>query len=170
MMKATIRLAGVICAVLCGLVPAALAAKPVTKWPPYTNYVLRCVPNAASYHKVNPQVLAAIAWVESRFDPSARAVNTNGTTDVGAFQINSIHAPLLSQHGIKKEDLHDPCVAAYVAAWLYAQHVRRLGRTWAAVGAYHSQTPHRQRWYANRVAQVLMNWEVIPKGDLPYPE
>ena len=141
-----------------------------TTWPPYTQYVLRCVPDAAAHHQVNAQVLAAIAWVESRFEPNARSYNTNGSVDMGAFQINSIHAPLLSQYGIELKDLHDPCVGAYVAAWLYAKQVRRFGPNWAAVGAYHSQTPHRQRWYANRVAQVLMNWRVIPKGQLPYPE
>ena len=149
---------------------SAWAAKKTQRWPPHTNFVLRCVPSAAAYHQVSPDVLAAIAWVESRFDPNARAVNANGSVDTGAFQINSVHAPVLSRHGIQKSDLHDPCKAAYVAAWLYSKHVRRFGSTWAAVGAYHSQTPDRQRWYANRVAQVLMYWGVIPMGNLPYPQ
>jgi len=166
------RMMGIIRSALLGLVFLMVlgSAHAKTNWPPYTQYVLRCVPDAAAHHQVNAQVLAAIAWVESRFEPNARSYNTNRSVDMGAFQINSVHAPLLSKYGIRPRDLHDPCVSAYVAAWLYAKHVRRFGPNWAAVGAYHSQTPHRQRWYANRVAEVLMRWRVIPMGRLPYVE
>jgi len=39
----------------------------------------------------NPKVMIAIAKAESNLDPNATNVNTNGSTDIGLFQINSIH-------------------------------------------------------------------------------
>ena len=39
----------------------------------------------------NPKVMIAIAKAESNLDPNATNVNTNGSTDTGLFQINSIH-------------------------------------------------------------------------------
>lgn len=128
-----------------------------------------CIAAAARHHRVNPKVLAALAWQESRFAADAVARNADGSTDFGAFQINSIHLPELRQHGIDQRHLFDPCLSAYVAAWHYARQVRDLGNTWAAVGAYHSRTPERQRWYANQIAGVLMRWAVLPPGPLPYP-
>ena len=39
----------------------------------------------------NPKVMIAIAKAESNLDPNATNVNTNGSTDTGLFQINSIN-------------------------------------------------------------------------------
>src|SRR5262249_9697979 len=54
-----------------------------------------CIDDAALHHQVNPYVLRAIGWQESRLNPEALHRNENGTTDLGAFQINSIHLPTL---------------------------------------------------------------------------
>lgn len=127
-----------------------------------------CIDSAAAYHGVNPYVLRAIGWHESRLRPDAVSRNSNGTIDIGAFQINSIHLRELSQYGIGEKGLKDGCVAAYVGAWHYRKQIREYGNTWAAVGAYHSRTPARQAWYANQIAAILMKWGVMPKGPLPY--
>jgi soluble lytic murein transglycosylase-like protein len=127
-----------------------------------------CVDAAARHHGVNARVLQAVAWHESRWRADAVAHNANGTTDHGAFQINSVHLPELQQQGIGTRELMDPCLSAYVGAWHLARQMRSLGNNWAAVGAYHSRTPARQRWYANQIAGVLMQWRVIPVGPLPY--
>lgn len=128
-----------------------------------------CVRAAARHHGVSARVLQAVAWHESRWTADAVGVNANGTTDLGAFQINSIHLPELQRHGIGRDELLDPCLAAYVGAWHLARQIRSLGNTWAAVGAYHSRTPSRQRWYANQIAGILMQWRALPPGPLPYP-
>lgn len=128
-----------------------------------------CVRAAARHHGVSALVLNAVAWHESRWTADAVGVNANGTTDLGAFQINSIHLPELQRHGIGRDELLDPCLAAYVGAWHLARQMRSLGNTWAAVGAYHSRTPARQRWYANQIAGILMQWRALPAGPLPYP-
>lgn len=127
-----------------------------------------CIDQAAAHHGVNPLVLRAIGWQESRLRPEALGRNTNGTLDIGAFQINSLHLPKLARYGVSPQALTDGCVSAYVGAWHYRQQTQEFGNTWYAVGAYHSRTPARAAWYANQIAQQLMRWQVMPKGPLPY--
>ncbi len=57
------------------------------------------------------------------------------------MQINSIHLRRLFGYGISKEALMQPCVSVYVAAWRLREMTNKYGNTWAAVGAYHSETP-----------------------------
>ncbi|WP_235582331.1 lytic transglycosylase domain-containing protein [Rhizobacter sp. Root1221] len=127
-----------------------------------------CIDQAAQHHGVNAHVLRAIGWHESRLRPDALARNRNGTWDIGAFQINSQHLAALARHGIDARALGDGCTSAFVAAWHYGRQVQRHGNTWRAVGAYHSHTPARSAWYANAIAGVLMGWQVLPRGALPF--
>lgn len=143
----------------------ALPLQAATRQPPAE--LRACVQQAARHHDVSAEVLLAIAWQESRWNSRAIRHNMNGSVDRGAFQINSVHLPALSPYGISQEDLHDPCVGAFVAAWLYARHVQDLGPTWHAVGAYHSRTPALQTRYANGIAQVLAQWGVIAGHSAP---
>jgi hypothetical protein len=128
-----------------------------------------CIDDAAVRHQVNPLVLRAIGWHESRLQPGALARNANGSIDVGAFQVNSIHLPELGRLGIDRAALADGCVSADVAAWHYRRQVDAHGDSWQAVGAYHSQTPARAAWYANQIAAILMRWNVMRAGALPFP-
>lgn len=126
-----------------------------------------CIDDAAARHGVHPVVLRAIGWHESRLDTSTVVRNGDGSVDRGAFQINSVHLPRLASFGIDAPLLLDGCTGAEVAAWHYRQQVDRFGNTWVAVGAYHSRTPALAIAYADRVATVLMNWSVLPRGPLP---
>ena len=128
-----------------------------------------CIDDAADRHHVNALVLRAIGWQESRLQPQALGRNANGSVDVGAFQINSIHLAELARHGIDRARLADGCVSAEVAAWHYRRQVERQGDTWSAVGAYHSHTLARAAGYANRIASILMRWKALPDGPLPFP-
>jgi soluble lytic murein transglycosylase-like protein len=128
-----------------------------------------CINQAATYHQVNGHVLRAIGWHESRLKPEAIGRNTNGTLDIGAFQINSIHLNDLARYGIDQKALTDGCVSAYVGAWHYRKQINQYGNTWFAVGAYHSRTPARAAWYANQIARQLMQWGIAPAGPLPFP-
>ena len=127
-----------------------------------------CIDDAAAHHQVNALVLRAIGWHESRLDPAAVGHNANGSIDIGAFQINSAHLPDLARYGVTARLLSDGCVSAYVAAWHYRRQMDSLGNTWAAIGAYHSRTPSRSAWYANRIAAILMSWGALPRTALPY--
>ena len=128
-----------------------------------------CIDDAAARHQVNALVLRAIGWQESRLQPAAAGRNANGSIDLGAFQINGVHLPELRRYGIDRTALADGCVSAEVAAWHYRRQVELHGPSWQAVGAYHSQTPARAVWYANQIAAILMRWNALPGGALPFP-
>ena len=114
-------------------------------------------------------MLRAIGWQESRLQPTALGRNANGSIDLGAFQINSVHLPELRRYGVDRAALADGCVSAEVAAWHYRRQVELHGPGWQAVGAYHSQAPARAAWYANQIAAILMRWNSLPGGALPFP-
>lgn len=52
----------------------------------------------AGFPKHSWTVAVAIALAESSGNPTATNHNTNGSTDYGLFQINSVHSDLLSKH------------------------------------------------------------------------
>jgi soluble lytic murein transglycosylase-like protein len=128
-----------------------------------------CIDDAAARHRVNPLVLRAIGWQESRLQPAAIGHNADGSIDVGAFQINSTHLAELARYGIDRTALLDGCVSADVAAWHYRRQVDLQGDGWQAVGAYHSHTAARAAWYANQIAAILIRWQAMPPSVLPFP-
>lgn len=121
-----------------------------------------CVQSAAAYHRVNPTILQAIIYHESRGNPALVMKNSNGSIDVGLGGLNSVHFAELERFGIGKEQLLDGCTNTYVAAWHLAKQVKQYGNTWTAVGTYHSKTPtHRDR-YAAQIYEVLRRWRAVP--------
>jgi hypothetical protein len=129
-----------------------------------------CIDDAAQHHQVNAYVLRAIGWQESRLNPEAVHRNANGTTDFGAFQINSIHLSTLRRTGITPDALRDGCVSAYVGAWHYRLQLDRFGNTWSAIGAYHSTSPALNHLYANEIAGILRSWGALAPGSPPFPD
>jgi soluble lytic murein transglycosylase-like protein len=120
-----------------------------------------CFDEAARYQKVNPLILRAIAWQESHNRPDAMHKNANGSTDYGLMQINSIHLPKLAQYGISSDTLMEPCKSVYIAAWHLRQKMNKYGNTWAAVGAYHSETPSLRDHYAHQIVDILSQWKLL---------
>lgn len=120
-----------------------------------------CIAPAAAYHSVNPSILRGILKVESSFSPRAVNRNQNGSVDVGIGQMNSIHFKELSKHGIAPNDLFDPCIGTYVAAWHLAKQYRAYGNTWFAIGAYHSATPYFNSRYQSLVYNALIDMGII---------
>lgn len=122
-----------------------------------------CFDAAAAYQHVNPLILRAIAWQESRNRANAMHLNANGSVDYGLMQINSIHLSPLARFGIGREALMSPCKSVYVAAWLLRRQVDKYGNTWAAVGAYHSATPALRDEYARQISGILRRWKMLPE-------
>ncbi|MFM0499941.1 lytic transglycosylase domain-containing protein [Paraburkholderia caffeinilytica] len=123
-----------------------------------------CFNEAAAYQGVNPWILRAVAWYESKGDAGAIHQNANGSIDVGQLQINSIHFGDLAREGVPHRALTDPCVNVYVAAWLLKQKMVKYGNTWRAIGAYHSESPKQRDAYARSIQQVLVAWGQLPSG------
>jgi soluble lytic murein transglycosylase-like protein len=119
-----------------------------------------CFAQAGAYQGVNPMILRAIAWFESRGDAGAVHRNADGSIDVGQAQINSVHFGELRRYGVPPGALKDACVNTYVAAWMLKQKMLRYGNTWRAVGAFHSETPRLRDEYARSIHAVLVSWGI----------
>jgi soluble lytic murein transglycosylase-like protein len=117
-----------------------------------------CFMKAAVYQGVNPSILRAIAWYESKGDASVVNRNANGSIDVGQLQINSIHFGDLAKQGVPHTALTDACVNIFVASWLLKQKMVKYGNTWRAIGAYHSESPKLRDAYARSIQKILVQW------------
>jgi len=120
-----------------------------------------CFDEAAGYQKVNPLILRAIAWQESHNRPDAVHRNANGSIDYGVMQINSVHLATLAHYGISTSTLMQPCKNVYIAAWHLRQKMNKYGNTWAAIGAYHSESPSLRDKYAQQIAEILRQWNFV---------
>ena len=116
-----------------------------------------CWEISAAKYGIDPYLLAAIARVESSFNPKALNRNKNGTEDIGIMQINTLVLKEVSRFGITREQLFDPCINIDVAAWKLASHFRDYGVSWYAVGAYHSKTPTFNKVYQLKVYLAFLN-------------
>lgn len=98
-----------------------------------------CWEHAAHRYGVDPSLLKAIAWKESRGWTNAVGPQLpDGNRAIGLMQINSIHLPTLAQFGIRREHLFDACVSQHVGAWVLAHCMTRFGAKWKAVGCYYA--------------------------------
>ncbi len=130
----------------------------------WTQAAADCFEQAGAYQGVNPAVLRAIVWFESKGHANAVHHNADGSFDIGMAQINSVHFSTLARYGVGREALTDACVNVYVAAWLLKQKMVRHGNTWRAIGAYHSEVPARRDAYARSIQNVLASWGAMCGG------
>ena len=161
MMRRVLLLAG--CLLATGparaeIVPTARAATPESA-------LLRaCILGAARLHQVPPFALVVLLSVEGG-KLGMRSPNTNGTGDLGPWQVNETWVPRLAAHwGLSREETHrlvreDLCANADAAAWIFGLNLREAGGDlWEGVARYHSMRGHLQDVYlakALRAAQAL---------------
>jgi soluble lytic murein transglycosylase-like protein len=123
--------------------------------------VADCIDEAARYQHVDPLVLRAIAYHESRMHPGTLNHNVDGSVDVGVMGINSVHFSELASYGIRPGHLRDGCINAYIGAYYLRRKIDKYGNTWRAVAAYHSETPALGAAYANAIRSILARWGVL---------
>lgn len=125
-----------------------------------------CWEQAGASYNIDPLLLKAIAWQESRgWTKAVGPKLKDGNRALGLMQINTIHLPALAKNGIRREHLFDPCVSQKVGAWILADCVKKFGPKWKAVGCYYAGPGSRntaaqeqyvlsvQRFYAKYKAQ-----------------
>lgn len=116
-----------------------------------------CFDEAGALYGINPQILRAIAKVESNFNPRAINWNRNGTYDFGVMQINTIWAPTIGME--QWNALGDACTNIKTGARILAGCMKKYGYTWEAIGCYNSQTPDKRDRYARLVFKQLQRIE-----------
>jgi hypothetical protein len=130
---------------------------------------------ASSQVGVTTDLLAAVAWAESKMLPYA--INVEGKAyyftskkqalaalndkdidekdvDIGLFQINYRHwgKPL----GIKKEDLLDVGVCSLIGAMILKYNLQLHNDPWVAIGKYHSRDINKMKLYQAKVSRGLV--------------
>lgn len=145
---------------LCLLPAAALAAgRDRIALPETRPLSWECVTDAAQAYSLPLAALVGILATEGGKTGEALG-NTNGTWDMGAFQVNTCHVKELLRAGFLPEAvLRDGCTNAYAAAWVLRKEYDRTRNIWDAVGAYHSRTPHLRDAYLGRVRKHLSRLE-----------
>lgn len=120
------------------------------------NSISECFINAGHLYGINPNILWAIAKVESNFNPYAINKNLNKSYDIGIMQINSSWLPTLKKYGLKDErSLYDPCYNIHVGAWILKQCIERYGYNWTAIGCYNATSPVKRVKYSQKVWKHL---------------
>ncbi|WP_073970375.1 transglycosylase SLT domain-containing protein [Serratia ficaria] len=99
-----------------------------------------CFNKAGHDFQIDPNLLRAIAWNESKINTNAIGYNKIHGYGIGLMQIDSQHFHyLLSQFGITQWHLkHDACINIYTGAYFLSLAFNKWGRNWRAVGAYNA--------------------------------
>jgi hypothetical protein len=128
---------------------------------------------ASSQMGISVNLLAAVAWAESKMLPYAlnvrgkayyftsrkqalkmlRELNTDNV-DIGLLQVNYRlwGEPL----GLQKEDLLNSRLCAIIGAMILTYNLQRHQDPWVAIGRYHSGNMRRMRAYQAKVSRGLM--------------
>lgn len=120
-----------------------------------------CLKEASQRFRIPASLIRAIMDVEGGTTGRV-SHNTNGSYDIGPMQINSIWLPEVEKRGGSLQLLlHHRCANIHFGAWLLSREMNgidpaRIDRAsfWRAVGNYHSHTPQRNAYYAEKVWQA----------------
>ena len=125
-----------------------------------------CFELAGRDYKIDPDLLRAIAWHESKFKTHAIGLNPKNGYGSGLMQVDSQHFPELKTYGIKPEHLrNDACLNIYTGAYYLAIAFSKWGVSWNAVGAYNAgfkkseRQEKRRRIYVEKIYPVYMAYK-----------
>ncbi|EGM8072055.1 lytic transglycosylase domain-containing protein [Escherichia albertii] len=97
-----------------------------------------CFEQAGQNSNIDPDLLRAIAKVESGLNHLAVGKNPGRGFGIGLMQIDSQNFRHLEKFSITPEMLFEPCLNVYAGAYFLRLAVNRLGDNWDAVGAYNA--------------------------------
>lgn len=127
-----------------------------------------CFDLAGRDYKIDPDLLRAISWQESHFEPRARGRNPGQGYGIGLMQIDSQHLSELKQYGITSELLlNDPCMNIYTGAYYLAKAFDSWGVSWESVGAYNAgfkRSPRQAARRYNYAKKIKKNYVAIKKS------
>lgn len=132
-----------------------------------SHYVMAsdCFDTAGKDAGIDPDLLRAIAWEESRLYYDAIGKNPVSGYGMGLMQIDSQHLAYMNARGIDRELLvSDICTNIYSGTLILAKAFNKWGANWEAVGAYNagfSETPKqhfRRMVYARKIYTVY--WRI----------
>ena len=98
-----------------------------------------CWEEAGRSYAIDPLLLQAIGWKESRgWSHAVGPLLKDGHQALGVMQINTIHLPALAAFNIQRQDLFNACTSQKVGAWVLNDCIKTFGSTWKAVGCYYA--------------------------------
>ncbi|PAL46706.1 lytic transglycosylase [Escherichia coli] len=112
-----------------------------------------CFELAGRDYKIDPDLLRAISWKESRYRVNSIGINPVTGYGSGLMQVDAQHFHELARYGIKPEHLTtDPCMNIYTGAYYLAIAFKKWGISWEAVGAYNAGFRKNERQNQRRLA------------------
>lgn len=122
-----------------------------------------CFDEAGRHYSVEPDLLRAIAQVESSLDPNAYNENKNKkgqvtSRDFGLMQINSSWFPRLAEFNVNETTVYEPCFNVSLGAWVLSSNFASHGYNWNSVGAFNAgflkRTESARKIYIKKVQKV----------------
>lgn len=105
-----------------------------------------CFNEAGTMFRIEPNLIKAIALVESNLKKDSIGKNRDKKNniksfDYGLMQINQMHIPMLEKRGIIKDErdlLDNPCLNIKIGTEILYKHFSRCGMTWQCLGTYNA--------------------------------
>jgi hypothetical protein len=95
-----------------------------------------CFDEAGQYYGLSPDLLRAIAEVESGLNPKAFRSGSDGSVYIGLMQINTKWLRELRDAGYDESLFWDACYNIWLGAWVLKRCVEKYGYDWRAIECY----------------------------------
>ncbi|CAK2097621.1 lytic transglycosylase domain-containing protein [Vibrio splendidus] len=128
-----------------------------------------CFDEAGYHYNVSPNLLRAIARVESNLNPNAINENKNNrgevvSRDYGLMQINSSWFKKLSDFNVNDQNIYEPCFNVSLGVWVLSSNFSSHGYNWNSIGAYNAgfskRTETARKIYIQKVQSVYYSEKV----------
>lgn len=117
---------------------------------------VQCINQAAVQYYVPAALIISVLKIENGY-PGLATLNSNGTTDYGPMQINSIWLPKIKRFGYTRYLIqNDPCANVAVGTWILSQEIAQNKLLWKGVGDYHSHTFSKNKNYSSKVRRIYI--------------